>query len=68
MSTDLGLYSKPWCQTLWKAYNMSKKTDLTSRNGLQWNASNISYVTASNWLTHESVERKPDWLESYITY
>ena len=42
---------------------MSKKTDPTSREGLQSNASNISCVIASNWFIQESDGRKPDWLE-----
>ena len=39
---DLSLKSKPSCHTLSNAFNTSKKTDLTSRVGLQSNASNIS--------------------------
>ena len=57
----MSLYSKPWYQTLSKAFDISKKTDITSRDGLKSNASNISCVIASNWLIHESVERKPKW-------
>ena len=41
---------------------MSKRTDLTSRDGLQSNASNISCVVASNWYMQESEGQKPDWL------
>ena len=45
-----------------KAFNIFKKTNLTSRDGLQSNASNISWVIASNWFTQDSDGRKPDWL------
>ena len=41
---------------------MSKRTDLTSRDGLQSNASNISCVVASNWFMQESEGQKPDSL------
>ena len=40
---------------------MSKKTYLTSTDGLQSKASNISCVNASNWFMHESKGRNPDW-------
>ena len=43
------------------AFNMSKKTDLTLRDGLQSKASNISCVIASNWFMHDSSGRNPDW-------
>ena len=43
------------------AFGISKKTDLTSRGGLQSNTSNISCVIASNWFIQESDGRKPDW-------
>ena len=49
-------------QTLSKAFGISKKTDMTSRSGLQSNASNISWVIASSWFTQEPNGRKPDWL------
>ena len=39
---------------------MSKKTDLTSRGGLQSNALNISWVISINWFMQESDGRKPD--------
>ena len=45
-----------------KAFDISKKTDQTSRGELQSNASNISCVIASNWFMQESEGRKPDWL------
>ena len=37
-----------------KVLDISKKTDLTSRGGLQSNTSNISWVAASSWFTQES--------------
>ena len=37
---DLSLKSKPSCHTLSNAFDISKKTDLTSRVGLQSNALN----------------------------
>ena len=51
------LYARP----LSNAFDISKKTDLTSRGGLKSNASKISCVIASNWLTQESDGRNPDW-------
>ena len=39
---DLILKRRPSCQTLSKAFDISKNTDLTSKDGLQSNASNIS--------------------------
>ena len=45
-----------------KAFDLSKKTDLTSRDGLQSKASNTSCVIGSNWLRNKSYGRKPDWL------
>ena len=61
MPIDLSLWSKSSCQTLSNALDISKKTDLTSRDGLQSKASNISCVIASNWFIHESDGRNPDW-------
>ena len=58
---DLSLKSKPSCHTLSNAFDISKKTDLTSRVGLQSNASNISCVIASSWFTQESDWRKYDY-------
>ena len=49
-------------QTLSKAFDISSKTDLTSRGGLQSNASNISCMIASNWFMQDSEGRKPDGL------
>ena len=48
MPIDSSLQSKPSCQTLSNALDISKKTDLTSRDGLQSKVSNISCVIASN--------------------
>ena len=45
-----------------KTFDISKKTNLTSRGGSQSNASNFSWVIASSWFTQESDGRKPDWL------
>ena len=59
---DLSLWGKPLCQILSKAFDISKKSYLTFRGGLQSNASNISCVIASNWFMQESEGRKPDWL------
>ena len=61
MPIDSSLQSTPSCQTLSNALDISKKTDLTSRDGLQSKASNISSVIASNWLIHESDWWNPDW-------
>ena len=61
MPIGLSLYSKPSCQTLSNALDISKKTDLTSRDGLQSKASNISCVITSNWFIHELDGRNPDW-------
>ena len=41
MPIDLSLKSKPSCQTLSNALDISKKTDITLRDGLQSKASNI---------------------------
>ena len=43
---DLSLKSKPSCHSLSNDFDISKKTDITSRAGLQSNASNISCVIA----------------------
>ena len=45
---DLSLKGKPSRHTLSNAFDVSKKTDLTSRVGLQSSASNISCVIASS--------------------
>ena len=41
-------------------FDISKKTDLTSRDGWKSDASKDSYVMGNNWLTQESEEQKPD--------
>ena len=43
------------------ALDISEKTDLTLRDGLQSKVSNISYVMASNWFIHESDGWNPGW-------
>ena len=53
---DSSLYSKPLCQTLSKAFEISKNTALVSRVGLQSNVEKI-WVISINWL-------KIDWPKS----
>ena len=60
MPMDLSLKSKPSCHTLSDAFNISKKTGLTSKVGLQSNTSDISCVIANDWFMEESDQRKPD--------
>ena len=60
--SDLSLQSTSLCQTLSKAFDISEKTDLTSRGGLQSNASNNSCVVTSNWFMQESEGWEPEWL------
>ena len=43
-------------------FDMSKKSDLSSRDESQSNTSNISRVIANNWLIHEPVGQKPHLL------
>ena len=62
---DLSLKSKPSCHSLSNAFEISKKTDLTSRVGLQSNASNFSCVIARSWFMQESDGQKPDRLRFY---
>ena len=57
----LNLIKQAFMSNLVKTLNISKNTDLTSKDGLQSNASNISWVTASNWFMQEWSGRKPDW-------
>ena len=45
-----------------KTFNISKNTDLTSKDGLQSNASNI--VTASNWFNAHIILRISTSLKS----
>ena len=49
----------PSCHTLSKAFEISKKTALTSRGGLQSNDEYIS-LTMESWYSHEYYGRKPD--------
>ena len=58
---DLSLKSKPSCHTLSNAFDISKKTDLTSRVGLHSNTSNILGVIAS-WVMKESEWQNSDCL------
>ena len=49
------------CQTLSKAFDMSKNTPLTSRSLSK--DCYISWVIERSWLIEESPGRKPDWLD-----
>ena len=60
MPIILSLWSKPSCQTLSNAFDVSKKTDPTLRDGSESKVSNISCVIASNWFIHESDGRNAD--------
>ena len=44
------------------SFDIYKKTDLTSRDELHSNESNISWVIGSSWFTQVSDGWKPDWL------
>ena len=56
------------CQTLSKAFDISKKT-LASTVGFSSKAAEISWIVDNNWAIHESPGRKPDWeVEKSITY
>ena len=55
-NTHSSLYSKPLCQALSKAFEISKNTALVSRVGLQSNVEKI-WVISINWL-------KIDWPKS----
>ena len=48
-------------KTMPNAFDMSTKTDLTSRDGLQAKTWNTSCVIASNWFTHELDSGNSDW-------
>ena len=63
MPVLLSLKRKLLSQTLSYAFDKTKKTDLTSRDGLQSKASNMICEIASSWLMHESDGRNPDWFE-----
>ena len=49
------------CQTLLKAFEMSKNIERTFSERLQSNKEIISWVMISNWFTHESDGQKLDW-------
>ena len=51
----------PSCHTLSKALDISRNIPLISLGGLQSKDAKISW-TISNWYSHESEGRKPDWL------
>ena len=55
------LRRKHSCHTLWKAFDISKKTPLYSNSSS--NDIYISWVIASNWLKQESPAINPDWLK-----
>ena len=48
------LYIRPSCQTRSKALDISRRTERTSRVGLQSNAKKMEWLILSNWLTVES--------------
>ena len=54
------MYSRPLCQTLSKALEMSKNTPLTSVRGLLSKLVCISWTIDKSWAIHESPGRKPD--------
>ena len=51
----------PSCQALSKAFDISKKTPLTSAVGFSSKAVWILWIIDNNWAIHESPRRKPDW-------
>ena len=51
----------PSCQTLSKAFDISKKAPLTSAAGFSSKAVWISWIIDNNWAIQESPEKKPDW-------
>ena len=50
----------PSCQTLSKAFDLSKRTPLTSAVGFSSKEVWISWIIDNNWAVHESSGRKPD--------
>ena len=61
----------PSCQTLSNAFDISKKTPLTSIVGFSSKAVWISWIIDNNWAIHESPGRKVyysgnSWKGSYI--
>ena len=61
MPLRLSLYNNPSCQSLPKAFEISRNTPRTSREGLQSKASYISWMIAISCWTHWSSGIKPDW-------
>ena len=61
MPYDFNLMMRPSCQTLLNAFEMSRKTPLTSTVGFSSNAVCISWIIDSSWAMHESPGRNPDW-------
>ena len=59
-SVEFNLKSTPSCQTLSKAFGMSKKYDLISNDGVASKDWEISCAIESNWFMHESDGRKLD--------
>ena len=51
-----------YIQTLLNALGISRKIDLTLRDGLQWNDWKISWVIAGNLFRQKSEGRKSDWV------
>ena len=51
----------PSCQTLSKAFDISKKTPLISTIRFSSKAVWISGIIDNNWEMQESPGRKPDW-------
>ena len=59
----------PSCQTLLKAFDISKDTLLTSTVGISSREAWISWVADNNWAIHESLGRKPNlkvWRGYYL--
>ena len=50
----------PSCQTLSNAFDISKKTPLTSTVGFSSKAVWISWIIDNNWAIHKSPGREPD--------
>ena len=51
----------PSCQTLSNAFDISKKTPLTSTVGFSSKAVWISWIIDNNWAIHESPGGKAHW-------
>ena len=58
----------PSCHTLSKAFEISKKTALISRGGLQSNDAHILWTTERSWYSHESYGRKPDRFSQRVIF